>query len=177
MKSQLWFLILSVVLLSACKKVDKMTQFDMDYESTVTISSTIGVNLPFNIYTPDITTNSESVCEVNNTRKDLIEKLVLQELKLTITNPTTGNFDFLKSIIIYITADGLPETEVARNDNIQDGIGMVLTLTPVTTDLKEYIKKDKFILKVTTVTDQIITSDYTIKVNANFFVDAEILGQ
>lgn len=154
-----------------------MTQFEMDYETSVTINSTIGVNLPFNLFSPDIITNSESVCEVNNTRKDLIEKLVLQELKLTITSPVTGNFDFLKSVVIHITADGLPETEVARNDNIQDGVGMVLSINPVSIDLKEYIKKDKFILKVTTVTDQIITSDHTIKINAGFFVDAKVLGQ
>lgn len=43
-----------------CKAVDKLTHFDMDYDESMVISSLIGVNLPFNLWTPAITTNSES---------------------------------------------------------------------------------------------------------------------
>jgi hypothetical protein len=55
-----------------CKKIDELTQFDMEFNETTVIPSTIGINLPFNIFTPDIETNSESTFEVNDTRKDLI---------------------------------------------------------------------------------------------------------
>lgn len=166
-----------IVSVFSCKKVDKWTQFDMAYETTVTISSSTGVNLPFNIITPDITTNSESTFELNNTRKDLVEKLVLKELKLTITSPSNGNFDFLKSIKIYINSSSLPEAEIASKLDIQDGVGNVVLLNTSSSDIKEYIKADKFSLRLETTTDELLTVDYDVKVNAVFFVDAKILGQ
>jgi len=44
-------------------------------------------------------------------------------------------------------------------------------------DLKEFIKKDKFVLRLNTVTDELINSDQYIDVYSVFFVDAKILGQ
>jgi hypothetical protein len=43
-------------------------------------------------------------------------------------------------------------------------------------DLKEYLKKSKFKIRVSTTTDKIVTEDVTVKIDASFFVDAKILG-
>ncbi len=168
--------ILGILLSSSCKKVQKLTQFDMDYSSQVVIPSSTGINLPFSIGTPDISTNSESEFALNDTRKDLIEKITLKSLKLTISNPSSGNFDFLNSAEIYIKAEGLDPLLMASKYNIQDGIGNELTLEVSGSDFKEYIKKDKFSLEVKSVSDKLITQDYTLNVAAVFFVDAKILG-
>ena len=168
--------ILSFMILDSCKKVQKLTQFDMDYSSQVTIPSSTGINLPFSIGTPDIATNSEAEFAVNDTRKDLIEKITLKSMKLTVSSPSTGNFDFLKSAEIYIKAEGLDPVLIASKYNIKDGEGNVLNMDVSGNDFKEYIKKDKFSLEVKSVTDKIITQDYTLKVDAVFFVDAKILG-
>lgn len=168
--------ILSFMMLVSCKKVQKLTQFDMDYSSQVTIPSSTGINLPFSIGTPDIATNSEAEFAVNDTRKDLIEKITLKSMKLTVSSPSTGNFDFLKSAEIYIKAEGLDPVLIASKYNIQDGQGNVLNMDVTGSDFKEYIKKDKFSLEVKSVTDKIITQDYTLNVDAVFFVDAKILG-
>ncbi len=160
----------------SCKKVQELTQFDLNYSSEITIPSATGLNLPFAISTPDIPTNIESEFSVKDTNKDLIEKITLKSLKLSITNPTEGNFDFLKSVEIYIKADGLDPVLIASKTNIEDGLGKNISLDVTLTDIKDYIKKDKFGLEVKSVTDKLITKDHTLKVDAVFFVDAKILG-
>jgi len=172
---KIWILVVLGLLVS-CKKKNKLTQFTMSYAQTVVIPSSTGVNLPFNIFTPDMTTNSESTFEVNNTRKDLIQVIKLTKLDLLISSPSNGNFQFLKSIEIYISASGLQEIMIAKKDNIPSDIGNYLNLDCLDNDLKEYIKKDQFKLRLNTVTDQIITSDYQILLGTKFFVDAKILG-
>ena len=44
-------------------------------------------------------------------------------------------------------------------------------------DVKEFIKQDTISLRVYTVTDEFLTSDYNINVHSVFYVDAKILGQ
>ncbi len=175
MRKYILFL-LAVVALSGCEKVDKLTQFDMNYDSSVDIPSTVGINLPFNIYTPDITTNSESSFESNDTRKDLIEQINLKTMELTVSKPSGEDFSFLKSIEITIKADGLDDKKIAWKNDIPSNAGNKISLETTSDDLKEYIKKDNFKLDVETVTDEILTKDYTLDIHTVFFVDAKILG-
>jgi len=165
-----------ILFTSACKEVDKLTQFNMDYDESVTIPSTIGINLPFNLFTPPITTNSTESFEVNDTRKDLIEQIILKEMTLSISSPSGEDFSFLKSIEIYMSADGLDEIKVAWKDTIDNSVGNSIALETSSSDLQEYIKKDDINLKVTTVTDELILTDYEVNIHSNFFVDAKILG-
>jgi len=167
------FLIASIY---SCKTLDKLTQFNMDYDQSIVIPSSTGIDLPFNIQTPDVESNSESTFAVNDTRKDLIEKIQLTDLTLTLTSPSDADFGFLKSISIFISAEGLSETKIAWKEDIPDNPGTVLTLETTGVDLKEYIKKDKFSLRLNTVTDELITSDHHIDMHSVFFVDAQILG-
>lgn len=160
-----------------CKKIDELTKFDMGYTTTVEIPSTSGINLPFNVLSPPVTSNSESTFAVNDTRKDLIEEIILKKLELTVKTPNGEDFSFLESISIYINAEDLPEIKIAWNDAVADAAGSQLALSTSTADLKEYIKKDDFSLRVNTVTDEVLTSDYHIKLYSQFFVDAKILGQ
>ncbi len=170
-------LCLASMILSACKKIDAYTKFELEYNESVTIPSSTGINLPFNVLTPDTETNSEAVFEVNDTRKDLIELIQLTSLTLLHQSPANGNFKFLKSINIYLTAEGLSEIQVAWKENISDDIGKTLVLETTTNDLQEYIKKDKFGLRVKTVTDEAFSSDQKIDIESVFFVDAKVLGQ
>ncbi|MES2620115.1 MAG: hypothetical protein V4615_04615 [Bacteroidota bacterium] len=172
-------ILLSLIILSAlgsCNKLDKLTQFNVDYESDIVYSAGLPVNLPVNISTPDMATNSEEEFAINDTRKDLIESIKLTQLKLDITSPNGQTFSFLKEVRVYISAAGLAEIEIARKLNIDDTVGDELLLDIVDAELKEYIKADKFVLKVSGTTDQILTSNVTARVYSNFFVDAKILG-
>lgn len=173
--SKFIFLFLIATTFLACE-LDELTQFTLNYDEEVVIESSTVVDLPFNIITPEISSNSESTFESNNTNKDLIEYIELTSMVLEITSPSDGNFDFLNSINIYIDADGLSETRIAWKENIPPNSGNVLALDTAGTDLKEYIKKDVFSLRLETVTDELITSDHHINVKSEFFVDAKILG-
>ncbi|MFD1552198.1 hypothetical protein DNU06_00120 [Putridiphycobacter roseus] len=168
---------LMATLFISCKKVDAYTKFNLEFNQSVTIPSSTGLNLPFNILTPDVKTNSEAEFEINDTRKDLIELIQITKLTMTHQSPSNGNFKFLKSIQIYLTAEGLSEIKVAWNENVSEDIDKTLELETTENDLQEYIKKDKFGLRVQTVTDEAFNSDQEIAIQSVFFVDAKILGQ
>lgn len=171
----LWIVTIAWIM-SGCKQLDKLTQFSLEYNESVVISSMIGLNLPFNIVTPKIKTNSTEVFDINDTRKDLIEDIKLEELVLNISDPADSDFSFLQSIEIYISAEGLEEVLVAWKYDIDDSAGASLDLETAGDDLSPFIVQDEFSLKFTTVTDKLILSDHQIEVNARFFVDAKILG-
>tara|TARA_R110000868_G_scaffold3863_5_gene23730 strand:+ start:3616 stop:4149 length:534 start_codon:yes stop_codon:yes gene_type:complete len=165
-----------LVLFTACDKIDELTKFDMEYSQRATIPSSTGINLPFDVFTPEMETNSESTFAVNDTRKDLIEEIKLTDLELVMISPEEADFSFLNSIEVYISADGLEEILIANLDEVPKDAGNVITLDTSDTDLKEYIKKDEFSLRLNTVTDELMSTDHELEVNSTFFVDAKILG-
>ena len=161
----------------SCKKFDEKTQFDMTFVESVTVESSVGVDLPFDIYTPERETNSEATFAVNDTRKDLIEEITINYLRLELTSPDGSDFSFLESIDIYLAADGLGETLIAWSEDVGEESTEILDLIVTEADLKEFIKKDKFTLRVNTVTDEFLTSDHQIDILSSFHVDAKIFGQ
>lgn len=148
----------------------------MSFDETTVIPSLIGLNLPLNIPTPNISTNAESTLEMNNTHKDMVESVRLKTLQLTLTNPVNGDFNFLKSIQIYMSADGLDEILVASLTDIPSNVGNTLTLAPIDVELMEYVLLDQVDLRVKTVTDELITTAHQINIHSVFRVDAKILG-
>ena len=159
----------------SCDKIDELTQFNLEYNTKVVVPGATGVNLPFDLVTPDMETDSESQFEVNDTRKDLIEEIKLTEMQMVITSPTDADFSFLESIEVFIAAEGLDEIKIAEEE-VDENAGSTLDIDVLDIDLKEYIKQDAFNLRVNTVTDEVINEDYNIDVNTTFFVDAKIFG-
>ena len=160
----------------SCKDLDKLTQFNMDIKSTITIPATLGINIPIDLWTPDIPTNSESEFESKNTAKNLIEEIIMTKMSMTITSPADASFDFLKEIEIYISADGIAEKRVAWLADIPQTGLKTIELETSSEDLKEYIKADKYKLNTKTVTRQLISQDTDVEIKNTFFVDAKILG-
>ena len=132
--------------------------------------------MPFDVFTPEMETNSESTFAVNDTRKDLIEEIKLTDLELVMISPEEADFSFLNSIEVYISADGLEEVLIANLDEVPEDAGNKISLNTSDIDLKEYIKKDEFSLRLNTVTDELMSTDHELEVNSTFFVDAKILG-
>ncbi len=173
------FILLTLMALysvQGCKELAKLTQFYINYNSSITIPKTLGVDLPINVMTPAITTNSESEFEANKTQKKLVDKINLAEMDMTITSPSSETFDFLKDIEITISADGLPDKKIAWLDNIPKTGLKKIELDVSTDDLKEYIVKDSYKLKTKTTTRELISHDTDIAIHCKFFVDAKILG-
>ncbi|MGB0432295.1 MAG: hypothetical protein ACPGLV_17605 [Bacteroidia bacterium] len=171
-------LLIALGLISSCgESISKYTQFTMNFDHKVTIPANLGITLPFDFITPETETNSESEFAINDTRKELIEEILLEEAKLTITSPTNQTFGFLNHLYLYINASGLDEVMIAKIENIPNNVGTELSLEPLGMDFKEYIKKEEFTLRIQAVTDKITNRDVDIKIETRFFVDAEILGQ
>lgn len=159
----------------SCKKLDKLTQFNMTYEQDFVVQSSTGINLPFNIASPEMETNSESKFSNEDTRKDLIQEIKLTGLKVTLKSPSDGDLKFLNEVEIFINADGLNEAKIAFKYNIPPTVGKVLNLDVTGTDFKEYIKKDEFTLRMKVKTDEIISKDHELNTLSTFFVDATLV--
>ncbi len=176
LKYTLGFFLISLLLLpTSCKKLREITRFDITTVSYATIPSGGIVNLPFQIFTPDIETNSAQEFETNKTEARLVRAAFLKSLTLNIHQPNQANFDFLRSVEIFISAANLEEKRIAAQTDIpQTGLKTLSVGTDDAIDLKDYIKGDKYKLRVQAVTRQLPGSDVTIRINSRFEVEANI---
>ena len=140
----------------SCKKVKDLFSFTITNECNITINSASPVNIPFVVSTPDVTTNSNQQFQNNNTSANLVKDIRLQNLKLTITNPSSQTFAFLKTIHIYISTNASNEIELASMDNITAST-TTLELNATQAKLDEYIKASSYNLRTEVVTKQILT--------------------
>ncbi|MFO7879904.1 MAG: hypothetical protein ACQES0_01215 [Bacteroidota bacterium] len=163
------------ILMSSCQKLDELTQFEMDYQETVIIPASVEANIPYEIQTPEITTNAESEFEVHDTRKENIEEIKLNELKLSLIDPDDGNFDFLNEISVYLSTEQLPEIKVAWKEDIPENALQALQLNTSDENIGEYIKQESFRLRIETTTDKVITRDHEIQLDAVFLVNAKLI--
>jgi len=177
MKFKSLLLILVVIITSSCsKQFEGLTNFTIEYTQEVKVESNGGVNLPFNIGTPPVQTNTTSKFENENTAKNLIEEIYIEEVKITLTAPDNSDFSFLENITIYINADGKDEKKIAWKNPVPSNTGVVLTLDISNVDLQEYIVQDEFSLRINVTTDEIITSDHYFEIYTRFYVNAKLLN-
>lgn len=171
MNKVIFLLLSSLFILSSCKKA---TQFNVDYDSQIVISSSLGQIIPFSVTTPSVTTNSEAEFQANDTDKDHLEKVLLQELVLTITSPSNETFSFLDDVEIYISSPNHSEVLIAFKNNIPNSVGNQIVCGTTSEDIQKYIIDDSFKIRVNATTDETIPNDVYINVYSNFFVDAKI---
>lgn len=176
MKKSPFIILLTILILTSCEFLSQLTQFDLPYETSVTIPLTLATDTPLDIATPAINTGIEDAVAQYNTGLDLIDEVALTSMTLTITDPVDGDLGFLKSIEIFMNAEGLDEVKLAYETAVPDDAGAVLELQVPAQDLQEYIKKDTFTLRFRIVTDETVLDDQVLKMNAVFHVDAKILG-
>lgn len=160
----------------SCKKVSELTKFNLKYNTETTIEAGIGASLPFDIYTPDIPTQTEDEFEGHNTGKNLIQSIQLKQLKLSVISPEDQNFDFLKSIEVYISTGEEPEIKAAWKNELPDAAVREIVLDCSNADLKPYLMSDKYKLRLKTTTDKVLNKDVKINISSTFQVDANVLG-
>jgi len=171
--NKITLIIIVLVSLLSCKKTHDLFTFDVNDSSTFTIQAQSGINLPFSVPTPDVTTSSEKEFENNNTKASLVKEIILKKLTLTITNPSDETFKFLKNITLYISADGEDEIELAKKENIDNSVGSSIDLEPTSAFLDVYVKKDKYKLRTEVTTDEVLLHDVDVRVDITFQVTAK----
>lgn len=159
--------------LFSCKKIEQLLSFTITNETDFTVNSSSPVNLPASINTPDVATNSSQEFSNNNTKANLVKEIKLQSLKLNITDPTGQNFDFLKSVKIFISTNGSDEIELAALDNIPASTSVV-DLIPTQSILDAYVKAPKYNLRTQVITNRILTQNVNIRSVCKFKVTANL---
>lgn len=173
MKSKLTALSLFLSLfLTSCDAVDDLLTFTISNTASIQIKSTSPINLPSEIVTPDVTTNSSAEFKNNNTKASLVKDVKLRSLKLTITDPDGKTFTFLKSIHLYISTTDSDEIELAYQDNINSTANMI-DLISTDARLDQYIKADQYKIRTEVTLKETLTKDVTVKADMKFRVTAD----
>jgi hypothetical protein len=168
-------LFLTVVsFVTGCDKIDDLLTFTITDQTTIRIENNSPLNLPFEIATPDISTNANQEFQNNNTKADLVKDIKLEEVKLTITSPNGKTFSFIKSIHIYVATTTSDEIQLAFADNIEANTNTI-NLTCTKEKLDRYIKSDSYKLRTEIVTRETLTQSIDIQANLKFKVTAEAL--
>lgn len=160
------------ILFSSCNTVDDLLTFTISNNASIKIQSTTPINLPLEIITPEVTTNSSAEFQNNKTKASLVKDVKIKSLKLTITDPSDKTFTFLKSIHLYISTTNSDEIELAYQDNINVSSN---TIDLICTDkrLDEYIKADSYKIRTQVTLKETLTKDVTVKADMKFKVTAD----
>lgn len=172
---KLKFIALSLFLalfVSSCNAVDDLLTFNISNQTIIEIKNTSPLNLPTEIVTPDVTTNSSTEFKNNNTNTDLIKDVKLKSLQLTIESPEGKTFTFLKSVRLYISTSDSNEIELAYLDNISSSAN---SIDLICTDkrLDEYIKNDSYKIRTQVTIKETLTQDVSMKASMKFAVTAD----
>ncbi|MBW1656422.1 hypothetical protein [Flavobacterium quisquiliarum] len=173
MKSK--FIALTVFLsifLSSCNTVDDLLSFNISNSTSIKIQSTSPINLPSEIITPEVTTNSSAEFENNKTKASLVKDVKIRSLKLSISDPSDKTFTFLKSVHIFISTTNSDEIELAYQDNINVSTN---SIDLICTDkrLDQYIKADSYKIRTQVTLKETLTKDVTVKADMKFRVTAD----
>jgi hypothetical protein len=155
------FLLAPLFIFSGCKKIENLATMTPTYSTKFTIPAGSAGSIGF--VTPD-SDNS------NASKAWLVSKASLDKVTLTIENPTTQTFRFVKSIRFFLQAEGLAEVEVANRSDIDNTVGNSIELSTTGVDLKEFLKKDKFRLRVEIVSDEATTQSVQFRAELGFRV-------
>ncbi len=165
-------LLLVAITFTGCKKLG--VNFSINNQTNFRVESSSPINLPFEMGTPDVTTNSSQQFGNNNTAANLVKEIKLEELKLSITNPSTKTFSFLKSVDIYISTNSNDEILLASLSNISS-TAQSINLTTTMQDLSSYVKANSYKLRTSVITKETVTQAIDIRADIKFKVKAGLL--
>ncbi len=166
-----------LILFCACKAIDELTHFDIDYDYTFVLPSYGGINLDnVDITSNDIENSTESTFKNNDTRKDLIEEATLKKFNVTILEPANADFSFLNKVEIFVSTENLVEKLIAWKDNISDNAGNHLELETTSSNLRKYLISDEIRVRLKTTSSEPLTEDLLLDLKSTVEVDAKILG-
>lgn len=121
-----------------------------------------------------VTSNSKESFENNNTKANLVKDVILKRLTLTITDPATENFNFLKSIKIFIGTAESDKVLLASLDNVPMGVSAI-ELVSGNSKLDKYIKASSYTLYTEVSIRSSVAKELTVRADSKFRVTADPL--
>ncbi len=166
---------IAIGLTASCSKLlDRLTTFKFTRNAEFVLPETAVTGVPINLTsTDDVKTLFEKEFENNDSKVDKAEYIKITALRLLITDPAGANFNFLKSAEFSLSADGLPDATIASKGELKNDDKQELILDVSTEDVKQYLTRDKYKLKILAEVDELIQQDYTIKTITTFEVKAK----
>jgi hypothetical protein len=166
---------LIIVLFSgiSCKKIEDLLTFTVQVENNFTVGASGPVNIPIDILTPQVTTNSNQQFQNNNSDINRVKDIKLKKVDLQIISPAGKTFAFLESVHIYVSTNTNDEIELAYLDNISS-LSNAISLIPTTASLDKYVKASSYNLRTKIVTKQVLTQNVEIKNLCQFQVTANL---
>ena len=172
---QIILAILAFVTITSCKKIGKIKEFDLNYSEEIVVpASNTFVNLPFNLNSQEVATNSSAEYKNEGTSSKLIESVYMTKLIFTVKSPSSGNFDFLNSIEIYLSSPNNNEILVASKYDIPEDGSTQIAMNINSLNLKNFLQDETYKLRVKTVTDKTLLSDMTFLSDETFHVKARL---
>jgi hypothetical protein len=165
-------LVLLTFIGTSCDKADDLLTFYINQEETIRIESNFPVGLVLPLSPVPVTTNSKETFKNNKTRAELVKDVSLNKLTLTIAEPSSENFDFLRSITIYLSSESAGETKIAYLDAVPKGV-KTIELKSTNAKLDRYIKGDTYTIRTEASIGKPITRDIAIKAAMRFKVTAD----
>jgi hypothetical protein len=157
----------------SCKKIEDLLKFNINVENNFTVPAAGPLSVPFDILTPQVTTNSTQQFQNNNSDINKVKDIKLKKVDLTIINPPGKTFSFLESVHIYISTDATDEIELAYLDNVSTTANFI-SLNTTSVSLDKYVKAPSYKLRTKIVTKQTLTQDVEIKNLCQFQVTANL---
>lgn len=175
-KSYLYLLPLLLLSVMSCKKIVNLLTFKVSDSSSFTIPGTpfiTGAAINFPVLT--VRTTAQSTYQNNKTSAAYVEDVTLDQLTLTVTNPSTQNFDFLKSISIYIATDAAGSNKMLLASLAAVPTGQTsISLTPAGGKLDQYLKNDSYTLTTTAELAQTLRQNTDVRADSRFNVRATL---
>ncbi len=173
------FILLAVLLIGAanCKKIASLITFQVNDSSSFTVPGTTFVPGTPALSLPGVTvtSTSQSTYKSNNTSADYVQDVTLDRLTLTVTNPSTQNFDFLKSISIYIATDAAGSNKVLLASLASVPTGQTsITLDPAGNKLDMYLKNSSYTLTTTAELAKTLSQNTDVRADSRFNVHANL---
>jgi hypothetical protein len=137
-------LLLCLLALFGCKKGLTVT-FDISQDISFSIPPASVLPLGLSMLPPfAVQTNWSQTFANNKTAQNQLKTLYLKTMTLTITNPPSQTFNFVKSLDFYISSPNQSQTEFAWDDNIPSDVGSTLNMNCTDNDLSPYAKSEAF---------------------------------
>jgi hypothetical protein len=176
MKKLFFPLLAFALLFTSCTELSKLTQFDLPFTSTVSLPAIPVVPpAPLLVSTPQINTEIGAYMTKNGIDAGSIQKITLKSLELSINTPATANFNFLKTLEIYLV-DGTTEVKIATLTTVPVSALTTIPVNVESVDLKQYVLKENFALKFKIEADETTSSDIELTVKPIFLIDLKVLG-
>lgn len=173
MKKVSFFLLFSLFSILSCKKINQLLTFDISNSENIKIPASTLINVPIISPVP-VTASSEESFENNNTKASLVKDVVLKKLTLTITDPATENFNFLKNIKIFIGTDQNDKILLASLDNVPTDVSTI-ELISSNSKLDKYIKASSYTLYTEVTLRSNVANELTVRADSKFKVTADPL--